>query len=268
VSLADQVTILSQQVDDAQIDWATTAGNGIHYLDTGDQGLYVRLPNGSIAFDTKPSGIIYHSQVTMNQPLVVDSLYTLGVVSAESFQSEKFRFIATDISMHLERFDDEGESPTNTWVRFVTFNWGGDSGSILTNNIRALGALSVAVNDNLVVNGNLNVTGDITYGGIVKSPFWVAGVIDLANLNILNTSGQVEFTVTRAAGYSTGIVKIQFASAHPRGDSNFLVQLSSSDSGFIKLWGSQPPTPQNFHLAAFNVGNGLSNPTIHFVVVA
>ncbi len=77
----------------------------------------------------------------------------------------------------------------------------------------------MSVHDNLTVNGNLNVAGDITYGSTIQSPYWIAEKINMANRDVVTSSGQVGFTLSRASGYSTGIVRVLFDSPHPSGGS-------------------------------------------------
>ena len=65
-------------------------------------------------------------------------------VLAGSFQSGKFRMRATALSLNIERFDDEGDTVTDSWQRIAAFNWGDTSGSIVKNSIRADGQAFVS----------------------------------------------------------------------------------------------------------------------------
>jgi hypothetical protein len=91
------------------------------------------------------------------------------VVAAESFQSGKFRLRATTLSLNIERYDDDGDTISDSWQRIAAFNWGDTSGSVICNSIRASDQSYVAVNDDLEVQYHARVGGSLTAGAALFS---------------------------------------------------------------------------------------------------
>ena len=90
----------------------------------------------------------------------------------------------------------------------------------------------------------------------------------MSNLAVITSRGQVGFTVARAAGYATGIIKLTFNSPHPSGNADYLISCTNEETGHIKVWSAQPQQVSKFHVVVFDTGNSLANSTIHFFVLA
>jgi hypothetical protein len=164
-------------------------------------------------------------KATSSDVLIPNAL-EVGTVTAQSFQSGKFRMRATDLSLNIERYDDDGDTATYSWQRIVAFNWGDVDGAIVTNHIRAETLDAVQIEDSLRVRNNAVVDGDLRVDGAITGAFWVAGKVDGASLAILSSKGQRGFSVQRESGFSTGVYKITFDEAHPDG-ANYVIQISS-----------------------------------------
>jgi hypothetical protein len=98
------------------------------------------------------------------------------------------------------------------------------------------------------------------------SQFWAAGKIHGGYPNIVVSKGRHGFTVSRPAGYAVGVYYINFNTAHPSAD--YVIITTSEYTGHCKLWDSQPPTADGFHIVHFNVRNQLTNTMFHCSVIA
>jgi hypothetical protein len=250
------------------------------------------------------------------------------VVAAESFQSGKFRLRASALSMYVERYDDDGDTITDSWQRIVAFNWGDTSGSVVMNSIRADGMPLVSIDDALEVEGYARVNGTLTAvgvttgslettiisaadgngtglmtsdgqitfaaqgdrnckafgnlevvnnlfvggsisGGTIKSPFWAAGKVDGASLQILSSRGQTGFSVVRESGFGSGVFKITFDSPHPSGSDYITTITSLFTINYLTPSPYASNGSSNFTLTMKDSGNStLTDGVFHFMVLA
>jgi hypothetical protein len=96
---------------------------------------------------------------------------------------------------------------------------------IQTNTIRANTADAVTIDDSMIINNNLTVSGTITASN--SNPFWAAGRFNGSNLNKVVSSGRSDFDVERAAGFAAGVYRINFTTTHPRGI-NYITNATAS----------------------------------------
>jgi hypothetical protein len=100
------------------------------------------------------------------------------------------------------------------------------------------------------------------------SPFYCAGKVNGGgSITIVSDAGRVRFTVTRVAGQSAGVYKITWVEPHPRG-SEYVIQLTSQISGFLKVRYSPVPNSTSFHIEMYNTSGALANEMFYFLVIA
>ena len=145
-------------------------------------------------------------------------------------------------------------------------------GVVSTNTIVGNGANEVTIADNLVVTGNLTVNGSSNISGVSSNPFWVAGIVDGNNLNIIATKGQVSFTVSRLTNYPTGVYKITYDQPHPDGANHIVLVHSRTSNSYLTPYLVEAPTPHTanyFHVTLRNTtATALANELFHFSVLA
>jgi len=180
------------------------------------------------------------------QTLEIDETQT---ILASGFQSGKFQVHSSDDSvLRILRYDDDGQIVSDAFQTLAQFRWDDASGGSLgVNRIQGNGAVEVAFGDTilaeqgiksdtwrpnnnpgLTVEGNLHVTGNITFDGTIPSPFHVAGRFNgiVGATTILSSKGRHAFTFQRL---SQGFYKITFP-AHPDG-ANFIVLAQGEGTG-------------------------------------
>jgi hypothetical protein len=159
----------------------------------------------------------------------------------------------------------------------------GASASVLTNKILGNGANEGTIDDNLKVTGALscdgnlqaanmeatgilNVQGNLTVGGSMPRPFWVAGKVDGNKMSVLKSNGRYGFTATRPSGFGTGVYEITFDTPAP--DAHYVISIDQQITGNIKIWDSHLPTTTEFHMVSFNQTWNLINCIFRFTVYA
>ena len=172
---------------------------------------------------------------------------------------------------------------------------------VSTNTVVGNGANEVTIGDNLkvtgntVLEGNLDVGFNLTCGDIIangiygtaatqiqnainsaivtaNNPFWVAGIVDGTNMNIIATKGQVSFTVSRLTNYPVGVYKITYDQPHPDGANHIVLVHSRSSNSYLTPPLVEAPTPHTanyFHVTLRNTtATSLANELFHFSVLA
>ncbi len=148
-------------------------------------------------------------------------------VVAAAFQSGKFRLQSPSPgSVELQRFDDDGASPTNLWQNVARFRWnsGVVGGLMQINAFRGIDAAAVLCQDNLNVQNDLHIGGNLTCNGTTPNPYWVACNC-IANGTISFQKGQYAIMVSKRGGDIAYDVSFP---AHPEGD-KYLVSISSNE---------------------------------------
>ncbi len=148
-------------------------------------------------------------------------------VVAAAFQSGKFRLQSPSPgSVELQRFDDDGASPTNLWQNVARFRWnsGVVGGLMQINAFRGIDAAAVLCQDNLNVQNDLHIGGNLTCNGTTPNPYWVACNC-IANGTISFQRGQYAIMVSKRGGDIAYDVSFP---AHPDGD-KYIVLISSNE---------------------------------------
>ena len=105
-----------------------------------------------------------------------------------------------------------------------------------------------------------------------NNPYWVAGMVDGNNLNILATKGQVGFTVSRITNYPTGVYKITYNQAHPDGANHVVLVHSRNSNSYLTPVFTEAPTPQTANYVHITLRNttatAIANEIFHFAVLA
>ena len=154
---------------------------------------------------------------------------------------------------------------------------------------------NLKVTGNTVLEGNLDVGFNLTCGDLIangiygtaatqiqnainsaivtaNNPFWVAGIVDGTNMNIIATKGQVSFTVSRLTNYPTGVYKITYDQPHPDGANHIVLVHSRSSNSYLTPYLAEAPTPHTanyFHVTLRNTtATSLANELFHFSVLA
>ena len=148
-------------------------------------------------------------------------------VVAAAFQSGKFRLQSPSPgSVELQRFDDDGASPSNLWQNVARFRWnsGVVGGLMQINAFRGIDAAAVLCQDNLNIQNDLHIGGNLTCNGTTPNPYWVACNC-IANGTISFQKGQYAIMVSKRGGDIAYDVSFP---AHPEGD-KYIVSISSNE---------------------------------------
>jgi hypothetical protein len=139
---------------------------------------------------------------------------------------------------------------------------------VMVDTLRARTAEFINIDDNVVITGSLTVNGYVESGATVDhNPFWVAGKVNGGgSITVLCSAGKNGFTVTRPAGSPTGVYKITWTDPHPRGN-DYVIQLTSQITGFIKVLFSPVPDNTSFHISMQNSSLALANEMFYFTVL-
>ena len=135
-----------------------------------------------------------------------------------------------------------------------------------TNTILANGNNEITLDDNVLIIGNLNITGTITASN--SNPFWVAGKVNGSTVEKLSVAGRYNFSVTRAMGFAVGIYFIRFNTNYA--NANYIISLTNESTGSCKVWDvlNKTPTVEGFYVIIYNTSNALIDSTFHFSVIA
>jgi len=129
--------------------------------------------------------------------------------------------------------------------------------------------LRPSVNPGVTVESDLHVIGMVSYGALL-SPFWAAGKVDCTNMQVLSSIGRHPFTITRVSGFSAGIFKVTFGVPHPAAGHYIVASLITQERTFnyVREGAASLPTANSFEIVCFSSGNALTNPILHFTVLA
>ena len=103
---------------------------------------------------------------------------------------------------------------------------------VQTNKVLAYGANEITLDDNVLITGNLNITGNIYARNI--NPFWTGGKVNGTNLNILSVIGRYGYTVTRCTTCPIGVYCIESNTEHS--NAKYVISLTIQATGFYRIW--------------------------------
>ena len=125
--------------------------------------------------------------------------------------------------------------------------------------IRGNSADQITLNDNVIITGNLGLSGSFKYSRSWK----IIG----SSLNVLSSKGRYPFTVSRPAGYSVGVCCRYFGSK-PCSHAKCVINITIQANGCFKVWDTTTPTTNGFHIVSFNAATVLINCTYYHSGIA
>ena len=135
---------------------------------------------------------------------------------------------------------------------------------VQTNTIVAYGADEITFDDNVLISGNLNITGHISAKNI--NPFWTGGKVNGTNLGVLSVVGRYGYTVTRSTTYPIGVYYIKFNTEHS--NANNVISLTTQATGFCRVWDGNIPTAAGLYDVTSTINNILTDLKCYFPVIA
>jgi hypothetical protein len=164
------------------------------------------------------AGGIISDDLTLSRNLVVPARLTCANILASSLTATSTAGVAILQKDGLLAFTcNDNRSCTTYGGLEVQGNLG--CTVLVTNDFRADSASFVKCQDDMFMEKNLHVQGNLTVSGSSPSPFWAAGSCDSAG-GILATRGQTGFN---AGLQGAGIYWIEFNEPHPSGNGNYLI---------------------------------------------
>jgi hypothetical protein len=134
-------------------------------------------------------------------------------------------------------------------------------GALRANSLTPVSGTVVTATQNLAVEGNLTLNGDL----VGWTPYYCAGRVNGINATVGSSIGRVGYSIVRPSAYpTTGVYQVIFASPAP--NNNYVVTLTAMHYGAIRLWETTPPTAEGFHVVTSTTTWGLTNAIFHFSV--